>query len=94
MASCGGDGSWNVSLCLSLVLVNGSLSCLFKAHRRLRHGDLLLPFLFTIAVEALVALFLRVKSLGFIDGFKVCRNGVSISHLQFAEDIVLLALAR
>lgn len=46
--------------------VNGFPSCLFKAHRGIRQGDSLSPFLFTIVAEALGALFLKARPLGLI----------------------------
>lgn len=74
--------------------MNGSPTCLFKSSRGLRQGDLLLSFLFTIVAEALGALFMNAKSIGLIEGFKVCRNGESISHLQFVDDTIFFASAK
>lgn len=47
-------------------LVNRSPSRFFKACRGIRQGDPLSPFLFTIVAEALGALIVKAKDLGFL----------------------------
>lgn len=61
------------------VLVNGSLTPLFKASKGLRQGDPLSPFLFTIVAEALRALLLNSKDKGLISGFEACSGGEVLS---------------
>lgn len=76
-----------------LCVVLGIPFLFFKAFRGIREGDPLSPFLFTIVTEALGALSVEAKDLGFIEGFKVGHNGEVISHLQFANDTVLFCSA-
>ena len=49
------------------------------------------PFLFTIVVEALSLLLVKVRELGMIGGFEMSRNGEGITHLQFAYDTILFS---
>lgn len=76
------------------VLVNGSPTRLFKASRVLRQCDPLSPFLFTIVTEALGALLSKAMDLGLIGGFKMGRDGVVVTHLQFANDTILFSSTR
>lgn len=68
--------------------MNGSPCRLFRASKELRQGDMLSPFLFTMVVEALSALFRKAKEGGFIRGFEVGRGEEAINHLQFANDTI------
>lgn len=74
-------------------LVNGSPSRLFKASRDLRQGDSLSPFLFMIVVEALSALFSKAKEYGLIRSFKVGNIEEAITHLQIADDTIIIDFA-
>eukprot|EP00268_Persea_americana_P059167 TRINITY_DN7235_c1_g2_i2.p1 TRINITY_DN7235_c1_g2~~TRINITY_DN7235_c1_g2_i2.p1 ORF type:complete len:142 (+),score=22.66 TRINITY_DN7235_c1_g2_i2:1426-1851(+) len=49
---------------------------------------MLSPFLLTMVVEALSALFRKAKEGGFIRGFEVGRGEEAINHLQFANDTI------
>lgn len=73
------------------VLVNGTPCGFFPSSRGLRQGDPLSPFLFIIVMEALSRLLARARDGGFISGFDVGRiNHISISHLLFADDTLIL----
>jgi hypothetical protein len=73
------------------VLVNGTPCGFFPSSRGLRQGDPLSPFLFIIVMEALSRLLARARDGGFILGFDVGRiNHISISHLLFADDTLIL----
>ena len=73
------------------VLVNGTPCGFFPSSRGLRRGDPLSPFLFIIVMEALSRLLARARDGGFISGFDVGRiNHISISHLLFADDTLIL----
>ena len=74
--------------------MNGSPSLLFNALRGLRQGDPLFPFLFSIMVKALSALFSKAKDCSFTEGFEVGRGVEVITHLQFADDTILFSSSR
>ena len=72
-------------------LVNGSPTDKFKFERGLRQGDPLSPFLFLIAVEGLNLMMKALVVAGLFSGYKVgANNQVSITHLQFTDDILLI----
>ncbi|MCH79399.1 cysteine-rich receptor-like protein kinase [Trifolium medium] len=73
------------------VLVNGSPTEEFPLERGLRQGDLLSPFLFLLAVEGLHVLMEAMVERNLFTGYNVGNiNPVSVSHLQFADDTLLL----
>ena len=71
--------------------MNDTPTELFSTFRGLRQGDPLSPYLFVLIMEAFSNLISRVEEKGFIRGFKVMgrREGVLVSHLLFADDILL-----
>lgn len=71
------------------ILSNSSASKEFKLQRGIRQGDPLSPFLFNIVVEGLNILFERAKDQNLIKGTRIGKNGVVVSHLQFADDTIL-----
>ena len=85
--------SW-IQACLksakSSVLINGSPSSEFSIKRGLRQGDPLSPFLFIIIMEGLhLALKDAVQSC-LVRGTKVGDSGMNISHLFYADDVVII----
>ncbi|GJW45433.1 putative RNA-directed DNA polymerase, eukaryota, reverse transcriptase zinc-binding domain protein [Tanacetum coccineum] len=72
------------------VLVNGSPTKEFKIERGLRQGDPLSPFLFILAVEALNVALLEATNNNVFHGFHVGKEKVHISHLQFADDALIM----
>ena len=62
----------------------------FGATRGLRQGDPLSPFLFTLVVDVLGRLMDKAVEEKVVKGFKVGTDEVSVSHLQFADDTLLL----
>lgn len=85
--------SWIRSCVMSAyasILINGSPTAPFKLQWGLRQGDPLSPFLFDIAVEPLSIILQKAVALQLWKGIEVCRNGSGISHLQYADDIILL----
>lgn len=72
------------------IIINGSLKGFFIASRGLREGDLLSPFLFTLAVDSLSQIILRAESKYLLKGFQVGFEKINVSHLQYADDILIL----
>lgn len=72
------------------VLVNGSPSGEFKLERGLRQGDPLSPFLFLIVAEGLSILMNKAAELELFRGAIIRRNNIHVSHLQFADDTLLM----
>ncbi|KAJ9551544.1 hypothetical protein OSB04_015589 [Centaurea solstitialis] len=60
----------------------------FKMTRRIRQGDPLAPFLFLLVAEGLHVLMLEAREKGLFDGVRVGKDGVEVSHLQYADDAV------
>ncbi|GAU49673.1 hypothetical protein TSUD_91110 [Trifolium subterraneum] len=72
-------------------LVNGSPTAEFPLERGLRQGDPLSPFLFLIAAEGLHVLMKATVENNLFTGYSVGIQGpITVSHLQFADDTLLL----
>ncbi|GAU35782.1 hypothetical protein TSUD_56590 [Trifolium subterraneum] len=75
------------------VLVNGSPTDEFPFERGLRQGDPLSPFLFLLAAEGLNVLMSAMVRNGSFIPYRVGSNiSVSVSHLQFADDTLLVGV--
>ncbi|GJZ13703.1 putative RNA-directed DNA polymerase, eukaryota, reverse transcriptase zinc-binding domain protein [Tanacetum coccineum] len=72
------------------LIVNGSPTKEFKINKGLRQGDPLSPFLFIISVEALHVSLQEAKSKGIFEGVNIGSDNVNISHLQFADDALII----
>jgi hypothetical protein len=73
------------------VLVNGSPTDEFPLERGLRQGDPLSPFLFLLAAEGLGVMMRAMVEGNRFWGYLVGgQEVVSVSHLQFADDTLLL----
>jgi len=80
-----------ISTASASVLVNGCPADEFKFERGLRQGDPLSPFLFLIAVEGLNVIMKSLVEAGLFSGYKVGANNLlSITHLQFVDDTLLI----
>jgi len=80
-----------VSTATASVLVNGSPTDEFPLERGLRQGDPLSPFLFLIAAEGLHILMKSVVERNIFVGYTVgATASVSVTHLQFADDTLIL----
>ncbi|KAL4291067.1 hypothetical protein GQ457_14G002890 [Hibiscus cannabinus] len=83
-----------ISMCISTayisVLVNGSPTAPFAISRGLRQGCPLSPMLFNLVAEALSAILKKATSYGFFfPGFHIGQKAVEVSHLQFADDLIV-----
>jgi hypothetical protein len=73
------------------VLVNGSPTEEFPLQRGLRQGDPLSPFLFLLDAEGLNVLMSTMVERNEFTGYNVGDQGaLTVSHLQFADDTLLL----
>nr|GEU93489.1 hypothetical protein [Tanacetum cinerariifolium] len=75
------------------ILINGSPTKEFKIERGLRQGDSLSPFLFILVVEALNVAMLEAIDNNHFHGIKVRKDKIHVSHLQFADDALILGLS-
>lgn len=75
------------------VLVNGSPEGYFKPSRGLCQGDPLSPFLFILCSEVLSRLLVREIDNGNLKGINICRNNPCISHLLFADNLIVFGKA-
>lgn len=74
------------------VLVNGSPTGEFKLKRGLRQGDPISPFLYLIVAEGLNMLVHRAVEMGELKPAVIGKKRVAVSHLQYADDTVFLAM--
>lgn len=68
------------------LLLNGQISTDVEVRRGLRKSDPLSPYLFIFVLSCLVS---DVESRNDCQGIKFARIGPSISHLHFADDLIL-----
>ncbi|GAU25950.1 hypothetical protein TSUD_16880 [Trifolium subterraneum] len=82
-----------VSSVTASVLVNGSPTDEFRFERGLRQGDPLLPFLFLLAAEGLNVMMSAMVSNNMFTPYGLGpQNEVQVSHLQFADDTLLVGV--
>ncbi|CAM8976493.1 unnamed protein product [Rhodiola kirilowii] len=72
------------------VRINGANSEFFTPSRGLRQGDPLSPYLFILCMEWLSRKLYSLQENKTISGIRICRGAPSISHLFFADDVLLL----
>lgn len=71
-------------------MVNGSPTREFSPSCGLRQGDPISPLLLNLVVEVLSALILKAKLGGFLRGIKLASNGYEVTHVQFADDALIV----
>lgn len=75
-----------------LIMVNGSPVVYFKSLRCLRHWEPLSLILFIMVMEDMSRMINRAES-GFLTSFELEIGNLRISHLQFADDIIIFCNA-
>ena len=74
-------------------MVNGGKSECFRPSRGLRQGDPLSPYLFILGQEVLSRLIEHELKLRNVAGIKTSISGPTISHVMYADDVVLFSKA-
>lgn len=82
-----------VSSVYYFVLINKEPMKYINPSRGLRQGDPLSPYLFLIYAEGFSVLIQRIERRGDIDGVKVFRGALIVSHLFLTDDSVLFTKA-
>ncbi|CAN1222018.1 LINE-1 retrotransposable element ORF2 protein [Linum grandiflorum] len=82
-----------ISSATTQVLWNGALTEPFTPGRGLRQGCPLSPYLFTLCVERLSNLIMDSTNAGSWQPITLCRAGPGLSHLFFADDLILFGHA-
>nr|KAJ0195447.1 hypothetical protein LSAT_V11C700350330 [Lactuca sativa] len=72
------------------ILINGAATSEFGMERGIRQGDPLSPFLYIIAAEGLHIVMEMAKEQGIFEGIQLPQQGPTISHLQYADDTILM----
>jgi hypothetical protein len=99
MRRMGFDEVWiaRVMVCVSTVsysiLINGNPTGVITPSRGIRQGDPLSPYLFLLCAEGLSALLSHVDHHSQISGVPISPRGYKLSHLFFANDILLFCRA-
>lgn len=57
--------------------------------RGLRQGDLFAPFLFTLVADAFSQILKNGENSNLIQGFRIGKESIPISHLQYATSTLL-----
>ncbi|KAM5551745.1 hypothetical protein ABKV19_026542, partial [Rosa sericea] len=73
------------------VCLNGELTETFRASRGIRQGDPLSPYLFVLCMEKLSHLINSTVEVGQWKPVRASGSGPFISHLFFADDLILFA---
>ncbi|GMJ08752.1 hypothetical protein HRI_004544400 [Hibiscus trionum] len=82
-----------VSSVSTQIFWNGSPTTSFRPSRGIRQGDPLSPYLFILCMERLTQSIQREVDQGSWKAFRFKRKGSLISHLFFADDLILFAEA-
>ena len=75
------------------ILINGEPRGLIHLTRGIRQGDPLSPFLCLLCTEGLNGLIKHAERNGDIHGCFLCKKGLKLTHLLFADDSLLFCRA-
>ena len=75
------------------LLWNGGQTNSFKPSRVIHQGDPIFPYIFVLCIENLSQLINSIMEYKLLFPIKLARNGPLISHLCFANDIILFIKA-
>ena len=75
------------------ILINGSPTTPFKMRRGLRQEDPFSLFRFVLVAEVFNKMMERAQILGPMEGLHIGKDEVELSHLQFADDMLVFCLA-
>jgi hypothetical protein len=75
------------------ILVNGSPTREIDIQRGLKQGDPLAPFLFLLVAEGLGGAIRKAVEVGCFKGFMLGSGGLTVSHLQYADDTLCIGEA-
>ena len=75
------------------VILNGDLSEKFASGSGIRQGDPLSPYIFVLCMEKLSHLIQSAIEIGAWKPIRSSQNGPLVSHLFFADDLILFAEA-
>ena len=78
-----------VSIVTYRILINGVPTENIKPTRGIRQGDPLSTYLFIICANILSCMLLDIENKGLIQGIDLRKGEMPISHLFFADDIIL-----
>lgn len=76
------------------VMWNGNRSEFFNPERGIRPGDPLSPYIFVLCMDKLSHLISQAVDEGEWKPMRAGRNGPNISHLMFADDLLLFGIAK
>ena len=75
------------------ILINGKPTGTIRPSRGIRQGDPLSPYLFILCTKGLHGLMNQVVLSRNIRGISICRNGLRLTYLFFANDSLLFCRA-